>query len=74
VTAGNQAGQVITTAAGDIGAVKAKVDAIAVYIDTLLNPEINKILANQATILVNQATIMHLLITPEGQRPGWPAK
>lgn len=74
VTGVNAAGQTITTAAGDIEAVKAKVDGIALYIDNTLNPDVNKILANQATILANQATIIKLLLTPQGQRPGFPVK
>ncbi len=74
LTASNAIGNIAAGTAGDVGDIKAKVDAIALYIDNTLTPDLNKILANQATILANQATIMQLLSTPQGQRPAFPAK
>ena len=81
LTAVDQIGQIAAGTSGDVGDIKAKVDAIALYIDSTLTPDLNKILANQvtilanqATILGNQATIMQLLSTPQGQRPAFPTK
>lgn len=72
--AGNQIGNIAAGTAGDVTAIKAGVDALSLYVNSTLTPDLNKILANQATILANQATIMQLLSTPQGQRPGFPAK
>ncbi len=67
VTVGNSAGQVITGVGDDVKDVRVKVDGVAVYIDHTLTPDLNQILANQAII-------MQLLSTPQGQRPAFPVK
>lgn len=72
--ASNQIGNIAAGTSGDVSAIKAEVDALSLYVNSTLTPDLNKILANQATILANQATIMQLLSTPQGQRTGFPAK
>jgi hypothetical protein len=74
-------GQIAAGTSGDVTAIKNEVDALSFYVSSTLTPDLNKvlatqatILANQSTILANQATIMQLLSTPQGQRPGFPTK
>lgn len=74
VMASDAIGQIAAGTSGDVTAIKAEVDALSIYVNSTLTPDLNKILANQATILANQTTIMQLLSTPQGQRPGFPAK
>lgn len=71
--ASNQIGNIATGTSGDVTAIKAEVDALSLYVNSTLTPDLNKILANQATILANQTTILQLLTTPQGQRAGFPA-
>jgi len=72
---GDQTGQNVQQAAGDIGAVRAKLDAIALYIDQTLNPDVNNIIARLKTlesdVLTNQALLremLKMLLIPEGKR------
>lgn len=71
--AANQIGSIAAGTSGDVTAIKSELDALSLYVNSTLTPDLNKILANQATILANQATIMQLLATPQGQRAGFPA-
>ena len=75
VDVGNQTGAIVQQAAGDTADIKAKVDAIALYIDTTLTPDLNlinhKLDVLQQTALTNQALIkeaLKLLLTPDGKK------
>lgn len=75
VTVGNEVGVIATGAANDTAAIKAEVDAITVYIDHTLTPDLNlinqKLDVLQATVLTNQALIkeaLKLLLTPDGKK------
>jgi hypothetical protein len=75
VTVGNEVGVIATGAANDTAVIKAKVDAIALYIDTTLTPDLDlinhKLDVLQATVLTNQALIkeaLKLLLTPDGKK------
>ena len=75
VNVGNQVGTIASQTAGDTAEIKAKVDAIALYIDTTLTPDLNlinhKLDVLQATVLTNQALLketLKLLLTPDGRK------
>lgn len=75
VTAGNQAGKFAHDAASDTSDIKAKVDAISLYIDTTLTPDLNHIKAQLNTIesevLTNQALlkeVLKMLLLPDGRK------
>jgi hypothetical protein len=75
VAAGNQAGSFAAQAAGDTADIRAKVDAIASYIDTTLTPDLNEIKAKLNTleteVLTNQALlkeVLKMLLLPDGRK------
>jgi hypothetical protein len=75
VTVGNEVGQIAATSAGQVGAIKVKVDAIAQYIDTTLTPDLNLINAKlntlEADVLTNQALlkeVLKMLLLPDGRK------
>ena len=75
VDVGNQTGAIVQQAAGDTAEIKAKVDAIAFYIDHTLTPDLDlinhKLDVLQATVLTNQALlkeVLKLLLTPDGRK------
>jgi hypothetical protein len=72
---GNQVGTIAAASAGDISDVKAKVDAIAVYIDTTLTPDLNLINAKldklESDVLTNQALlkeVLKMVLLPDGKK------
>jgi hypothetical protein len=75
VTVGNEVGVIATGAANATADILAKVNAITVYIDNTLTPDLNlinhKLDVLQATVLTNQALIkeaLKLLLTPDGKK------
>lgn len=75
LTVGNQVGQITAAAAGDTAAIKAKVDAIALYIDQTLTPDLNLINSKldtlQSEVLHNQALLKEVLklqLLPDGRK------
>jgi hypothetical protein len=75
LSVGNQVGVITAAAAGDTSAIKAKVDAIALYIDTTLTPDLNQIKAKlntlESEVLTNQALlkeVLKMLLLPDGKK------
>ncbi|HLW52435.1 MAG TPA: hypothetical protein VKW06_06300 [Candidatus Angelobacter sp.] len=75
VDVGNQTGAIVEQAAGDTAEIRAKVDAIALYIDTTLTPDLNlinhKLDVLQQTVLTNQALLketLKMLLLPDGRK------
>lgn len=75
VTVGNESGQIIAGAAGDVSAIKTELDGLTNYVNTTLTPDLNQIKSQLKTlqdeVLTNQAQIreaLKLLLTPDGRK------